>query len=244
MEQIIDLKSIKFVQLNNDEFAQFITGVSNLIQSATPEKLFISEKIFREFKEKLNELTEVGRQTRISKETQSIAELDKKRSELVVFLLSSFRVEQKNIITRRKDAATTLYTSCKNHLGIQLLPLRQKTHAINTLIKELNKEDNKKLIDILGVTDAITILTSYNHDLQKLLDGRAESQIANSSPSAKILREELTKLYKYITKCAFAMNITNKTDESTNFVNLINKLIEDTTIANHQRLAQVASSKK
>lgn len=243
MKKITDLKAIKITQLNNDEYAQFITGVVNLVQNATPEKIFLTEELFSTLKKKLNDLTNSVRQTRISKETAKITELDKKRGELVVFLLSSFRFEQKNIIKERKEAASFLYKVCKNYLGIQSLPIRQKSHAISGLILDLEKPENKEKLQVLGVTDALNALNQYNQEFQKLIEGRAESQLTNTLPNARKIRKEIDEIYKYITKCAFAMNITNKTEESSNFISLLNKLIEDTSNANKQRLGKITSTK-
>ena len=244
MELIVEVKPIKFSLLNNDEYAQFVTGVVNLAEIATLEKLFIDSKDFNVLKKKLDDLTEVGRQTRGSKETQRISELDKSRSDLVVFLLSLFRVEQKNIVSERKEAAKALYKECKNYLGIQSLPIRQKSHAISGLIKDLEKDNNKKHTTTLGVLESVASLKNYNQEVQKLIEGRAENQLVNTLPNAKKLRNEISELYKHITKCAYAMNIINKTEESSNFINLLNKLVEDTSFANKQRLAQIAVSKK
>lgn len=244
MEKIVNQKAINLIHLNNDEFAEFINGVVNLVETATPEKLFIKNDTLQLFKSKLSILTDATRQTRASKETEEIVSLDKQRNDLIVYILNTIKLEQKNPISEKRELAIFLYKEFRNYHGIQSLPIRQKSHAVSSLIVDLEKDIYKEKLANLGLSESISVLLKTNQDIQKLMEGRAENQLANTLPNVSKLRKEIQALYKYITKCAFAMNITNNSTQSTNFVNLLNKLVEDTILANKHRLSKISISSK
>ncbi|MDO5105111.1 DUF6261 family protein [Capnocytophaga sp.] len=244
MESILEIKGIKLGQLNNDEYAQFITEVVGLLGDTPLEKIFIKEEDFNQLKERLSLLSDVIRRARTSKETNSIAELDKQRNKLLVFLFSLLRVEKNNINKKRSDAATALYNESKNYLGIQKSPIRQKTHSVKGLLIDLNKPENKMHVATLGIENTLEALAECNQEFQKLVSNRSDNRMSNKLPSAQKLRNEISALYKHFTTCAYAMNIIHPTDESTNFINRLNRVIEEIMAINKQRLALVTSSKK
>lgn len=244
MKAIIDVKSVKLNQLNNDEYAHFMKSVANLIQNATLEKLSLEENDFEEFQNKLELLTDVVRQTRSSAETKKIVDLDKQRTKMLSFLLSSIKIGRNNIDEVNKESSVLLYNDIKNYYGIQTLPSRQKSNAIDGLLKDLSKSKNVLHINRLRLSEVIIELNKCNQEHQRLVEGRAESQFVNVLPNAKRMRDELNEMYKYFVTCAFASNVVKSSLESLNFIGLLNKLIEDTMGANKQRLSQVSSVKK
>lgn len=244
MKAIIDVKSVKLNQLNNDEYAHFMKSVANLIQNATLEKLSLEENDFEEFQNKLELLTDVVRQTRSSAETKKIVDLDKQRTKMLSFLLSSIKIGRNNIDEVNKESSVLLYNDIKNYYGIQTLPSRQKSNAIDGLLKDLSKSKNVLHINRLRLSEVIIELNKCNQEHQRLVEGRAESQFVNVLPNAKRMRDELNEMYKYFVTCAFASNVVKSSLESLNFIGLLNKLIEDTMLSNKQRLSQVSSVKK
>lgn len=237
------IKSIPVEKLNNDEYAQFVKGVLSLVSGATLEKLSVSETIFDGLHKNVELLTEASRQSRQSQDTEKITQIDKQRTEVLSYLLSSFRLEQKNIDSVRKAAASTLFKEFKNYVGTQSLPSRQKSQAIDAFVKDLKKPQSVTHLTILGLLRSVDALEDYNKKYQKLVEGRAESQIATSLINVKQVRKEANQYYKDIVKYAGAMNVIHPTLESGNFIALLNKLIDDTMLSNKQRLSQLASAK-
>lgn len=241
MDKIVEINGIRVEKLNNDEFAQFIKTTINLIEEATLDKLTIRPGWLQLLKRYLDDLTEASRQNRQSSETESISVLDKKRGQLVVLLLSSFRNERNHILENRKEAATYLYHLTRNFAGTQSLPTRQKSQTISALLKDLRKPLEAEYISTLGLTEVVDTLYEYNSECQRLIESRAESQISEVKINTKKVRLEASKLYRGIVKYAFATNLLHPTKESSNFVGLLNKLISDTMLANKQRLAQASA---
>ncbi len=243
MEELLDVKPARIEKLNNDEFAQFISSVLTLVEEASLEKLNLKQTLIDTLKRYQDDLTEASRQSRYNEETNKIIELDKQRGRLVVFLLTTFRNERNNVVVSRKEAAFALYNLSKNFSGIQSLPSRQKTQSINAFLKDLSSSVAKQHIDTLGVSEAITSLSDINAECQKLIEGRAENQISLVTINTRTVRKEASKLFRLLTRYASATQLLMKSKESTNFINLLNKLITDTMNANKQRLAQLGSSK-
>ena len=234
----LEINSIRLEKLNNDEFAQFIKVTLNLVQDVTLEKIGIQKELYESLQKRLDDLTEATRQSRQNAETHKIADLDKVRGKLVVFLLSSFRNERGNVVAKnRKEAASALYSLTKNFSGIQSLPLRQKTHTINALLKDLQKPENQKHIETLGLSDSVSTLLDYNQQCENLIQGRADSQLSVVKISSRIPRKEATELYRWLIKYAYATYLLHQNEENTSFIVRLNKLIVDTTLANKQRLA-------
>ncbi|ATA89439.1 hypothetical protein CGC58_06690 [Capnocytophaga stomatis] len=238
MKTLLEVKSVKFEQLNNDEYAQFMKSVLNLIQNASLEKLSLDQEVYDMLQKHHEDLTEATRQNRFSNETKRITELDKQRCNYLVFLLSSFRFEQKNAIVERKEAASVLHKNMRTYSGIQSLPLRQKSQTIEGFLKDINKPEFEQYVNTLGVRQTITSLAEVNKECQKLIEGRAESQITNTLINTKKVRREATKLYRYLTKCAVSSHTVFQSSESATFITLLNKLVTDTMNAHKLRTLQ------
>ena len=230
MENIKEIKVVRLEKLSIGEYAQFIKATISLVEKITPEKIGIKPELLSGLKKQSELLTEIIGQSYISKETKELA--------------SSFKVGRNNADRTKKEASVILYDVCKNYIGVQSLPVRTKTQFISSMINDLNKPENKAHIDTLGLSESLTALENNNKAYQNLSEGRAESQLANTFVSFKEVKKATNNLYKVLTKYAFATNLLTPTEESKSFMNLLNKLIEDTHNANKQRLAQAVLSKK
>lgn len=243
MEKYLDINPIRLEKLNNDEFAQFIKSMLTMVEEATPEKLGVQASILNKLRKCLEDLTEASRQNRQNEETTNINHLDKERGKLVVFLLTTFRNEKRNVIKTRKEAANALQIVSKNFSGIQSLPARQKSQTISALLKDLSKEGNKKHIDTLGLSEALASLEKYNEQCQKLIDSRAATQTSNAKINTKKIRKEASAWYRLLARFASASYLLHNSKENTTFLELLNKLIADTMTANKQRLVQSSANK-
>lgn len=244
MSTLMDISLPNLSRLNNDEYAQFLKGVIKLVNVATIEKLAIKQELFSAIENNLELLTEASRQSRSSKESENINRLDKQRSELLSYLLSSFRLGKKSSLESHREASSVLVTAFKNYTGVQSLPTRQKSQAIDALLKDLEKPEFSKHLKTLSLLHAVTSLKDANLKYQELIDVRAESQVSTKVINVKQIRKETQRLFKELARFAFSNNVINPSAESANFITLFNKLMDDTIIANKQRLSQTSASKK
>ncbi|AVM55325.1 DUF6261 family protein [Capnocytophaga sp. oral taxon 864] len=240
----IDISLPNVSKLNNDEYAQFIKGVVKLVNTTTVEKLGVKPELITAIEKNLDLLTEASRQSRSSKESENINRLDKQRNELLSYLLSSFRLGKKSSLQTQKDSAQILYLEFKNYKGVASLPTRQKSQAIDALVKDLEKPEIAKHLKTLGISHAVVPLKEANAKYQELVDVRAENQISNKVINVKKVRKETDLLYKDLARFVFANHIINASAETDNFTTLFNKLLDDTINANKQRLAQALITKK
>ena len=162
--------------------------------------------------------------------------LDKERDSLAVYLLATFRTERKTPIENKRLAAISLYNATKNYIGLQNLPNRQETQVIEGLIADLEKPEYTVHIATLGLTEVVSALKAKNLEYKELTQDRAENQITNKLESAKKVREQTNLQYDEIITRAFVNSVAVPSEETANFVNSINKLIEDTTNAYKQRM--------
>lgn len=243
MYTIVKVKTISLNSLNNNEYSQFLKSVENLVEVATTEKLYVKEDVFSSFKDHIKLLIDATNQSKSRHETKKLNELNKRRNELVIYLLSVFRVESKSTMQNKKEAGSMLYSQMKSYLGISKQPNRQKTNIIDSMIQDLSKTDNSKHLKVLGVNDVITELTEVNKQYSKLTEERAENQVKTVLPSVKELRKTTEKQYDLITNWAYASSLITPSDEATTFVKMINKLIDDTVSLRKQRMGMLKKIK-
>ena len=234
--EVIKIKSVYLSRFNNEEYTKFLSGVVGLLEKATLEKLHIEQELFDSFKENVSLLTDVSRRSTTSHETKELNELDKKRNELIVYLMSFFRMERKVPIETRKKAAGDLYEVAKPYQKMQQLPNRQKTQAVEGFLLDMGKETNVSYLKTLGLTSVISQLEAVNRKYSELTEGRAESQMANKVVGANSVRKKTDKQYAEIVMWAFSMSIITPSEESKKFVLMLNKLIDDTSHIYKQRI--------
>lgn len=244
MKNILEVKKVNLEVLNSVEYAHFLKNMLDISKGVELEHLNIEQEVLDKLVKCQEDLTEATRQVRFSAESQKINELDKQRDEYVSFFLSSLRIEQKNPMKQRKEAASILYKNLKSYLGIQKLPVGQKTQTINGLLVDISKADLKKNITLLGLDHAVTSLTKANENYHKEVAGRSENQLSNVLINSKKVRKEATELYRYLVKCVEGKYIVSQAQETASFITLLNKVVTDTMTANKMRLAQANAAKK
>ncbi|MDO4880360.1 MAG: DUF6261 family protein [Capnocytophaga sp.] len=244
MNYKVDISLPNAGKLNNDEYAQFMKGVVKLVNATTAEKLGLKPELITAIETNVELLTEASRQSRSSKESANIMQLDKQRNELLSYLLSSFRLGKKSSLATQKEAATILSLEFKSYKSVSALPTRQKSQAIDALVKDLEKPAINAHLQTLGLTHAVAPLKEANRKYQELVDVRAESQLNSKVIKVKQVRKATNDLFKDLARTTFAYHIVSPSQETTTFTNLLNKLIDDTITANKQRLAQALANKK
>ncbi|GET44846.1 DUF6261 family protein [Capnocytophaga felis] len=243
MSVLMDISLPNLVKLNNDEYAQFIKGAMGLIDENDLDKLAVRKELFTSIQKNLDLLTEASRQTRSSKESENINRLEKQRSELLSYVISSFRLAKKSSMESHKESAQVLVKEFKNYSRVASLPTRQKSQAIDALIKDLEKPEISKHLNALSVSHAVASLKQANTRYQELVGVRAETQATTPLINVKKVRKEAHVLYKELVRFAFSNNVIHPSEESKNFITLLSKLMEDTMNAYKQRLGQLKANK-
>lgn len=238
MNPIIKITEIYLPKFNNAEYTQFLSGVQKLVETATPARLGISEDFFSNFKTNIQKLTDIAKQSKTSDETVNLNELDIKRDNEAVYLLSTIRNDRKAPLADKRSAAISLYNLAKPYIGVQKLPNRQETQVIEGLITDLEKPENAANIAKLGLAEAVATLKETNLQYKILTAERAGNQAIQVLESAKKVRLVTDEEYDEIATRAFAASVATPTEESRNFVSGVNKLIGDTELAYKQRGAR------
>lgn len=237
MKKIEHIKNIQLSRLNNDEYTQFLKTTANYIYTIDLTTMNVENSLLDMFKNNINELTSSSRGKKISHNSKNLKELDKKRNELSVFLLSSIRLERKSPILHKKKSAEHLYRVVKNYFGLQVLPKRQKSHAIDSLVLELKKLENFNCIGDLLLSVVVDDLYLANQKYQTLIMDRAEEQIGNKKRTTISIRKETDIIYHNIITYIFAKSVIEPNQYTENFIKLQNKLISDTISSLKQRTA-------
>lgn len=110
--------------------------------------------------------------------------------------------------------------------------------TVQGLLNDLTKGELTAHVQTLGLTDEVSELGSLNSRYSSLLDARTNSQIVNAVEAAKPIRLEMDGLYDEMITTAWAFSIATPSEDLTNFVVFVNKLIDDTNTAYNQRIAQ------
>lgn len=236
MRTIIKIKELGLPKLNNSEYTQFLSNVVRLVETAGLNNVGVEEEVFLAFKQNVKQLSDLGTQTKSSTETQELAVLDKKRDEMVSYLIAHIKNERKTSIERKKNASLVLYNIAKPFTGIQNLPNRQETQQIETLISQITTKPNREHLATLGLEEVVTELQSSNQRYKEITATRADSQLESPLINTKKIRLETDKQYDYFTTMAFVYSVMYENQEIKNFVTSINKLIEDTNMAYKQRM--------
>lgn len=238
MVTITTIKDIQLKRLNNAEYTQFLSNVEAFITKATPAKLGLEDSLFSAYQTNVAKLTEIAKHTTASKETQTLETLDQERDSLVGYLLTSVRNERKSPIKARKEAATALYLTTKLYAGIQSMPNRQETQHIESLCTDLSHSENTAHIATLGLSEAVSALNTTNQKYKKLTADRTEAKVSLPTENIKQVRHTTDAQYTEITLRAFAQSVALPSAEASTFIASLNVLIDETSHAYKQRLAQ------
>lgn len=167
-------------------------------------------------------------QSRIASETARIAELDKQVDDLLSYFFSTVKTGYNHPIEAKRTAARALQNVMKPYFETQSLPQRQQVQTVDSLLKDLKKDENKAHLTALGLSEELVYLEEMNAEYMLLIESRAASQVANPVESAKPIRTVMYDQYDEIVTTAWAFSIASPSDALTVFITKVNKLIADT----------------
>lgn len=238
MATILKLQSINFPRLNNAEYTYFAGRVIDRILADTAEALHVPEEAFASYKANHDKMVDLVAQSRISEETAQIAEVDAEEDSVIVYINAAIRAAKSSPLSEKKTAATALYNATKPYIGMQRLPRRQQVQKVDGLLHDLAKEGLAAQIATIGLTEEVERLSALNARYGQLLSQRADSQVANVMEASKPVRAEMDAQYDEMVSTAWAFSIAVPSETLTGFIVFLNKLVNDTTTAYNQRMAQ------
>lgn len=249
-------------KLNNAEYRNFMiryyalafpSSVPEEEGSGSPSELSLSEgnptlgitgEEQEAFKADLDLLTDLVSQSRISDETASMQDLDKRRGDLVVYLTATISQARKNPIESQSMPARSLYNVIKPYIGIARLANQQETALIDGLLTDLAKETNATNITALGLTAVVDALREANAEYARLTSQRTSAKAAAIKDDSASVRARLDEQYDDMTTMAFVQSVANPSDEASLFISELNALIAETTALYNQRMGMARANKE
>jgi hypothetical protein len=229
---------------NNAEYAYVVNGLAEQILAAGAEKLHAPAEFLTQFQERCAILDNVVAVSRIADQTGEIVAMEKDIDNMLTAVLTAFRTTKSIPIPAKKAAARSLYNATKVYQGTQKLPQRQKAQTIKGLLLDLQKPELSVHIETLGLGAEIEQLTLLHARFGVLLNARANVQMQNSKVKSHELRQEIDILLDILMSAIWVHSLTDPSEEATEFINTINKLLADAETAFHQRKAKGESSKE
>ena len=250
MKQIVKVKNIGLAKLNNAEYTNFSTRVLTLMNQAgtiEPEggsALGVETEVQEEYDGLRATMNDIVAQSRISDLTAILADLDKQRDDLAVYLFKLLRSKKASPVAAERSAATSLYNLLKPYVGCQNLPTQQETVQIRGLLTDARKAENLPNVEALALANILTELESANDEYASLTEQRTEERAASRLDESKTVRARMDELYDYISTMAFVQSVASPTEATAAFVTNLNALIDETNALYNQRIAQAKRSKE
>ena len=249
MKQIVKVKNIGLAKLNNAEYTNFSTRVLSLLTQAGElteggSALGVEAEVQEEYDELRAMMNDIVAQSRISDLTAILANLDKQRGDLVVYLFKLLRSKKVSPQAAEKKAATSLYNLLKPYVGCQNLPTQQETVQLRGLLTDVRKSENLPNVETLSLTDILSELETANDEYASLTEQRTVERAANRLDESKTVRARMDLLYDYISTMAFVQSVASPTEATAAFVTNLNALIDETNALYNQRIAQAKRSKE
>ena len=249
MKTIVKIKEFGITRLNNAEYTNFSTRVLTLVEQAgtlEPDggsALGIEAEVQEEYETLLGTMNDIVAQSRISDHTAELADVDKQRDDLVVYLFNSIRNKKSSPVAAEKSAATSLYNVLKPYVGCYRSPSQQETVQIRGLLTDARKAENAPNVETLALTNILTELETANEEYASLTEQRTEERAASRLDESKTVRLRMDELYDYIATVAFVQSVAHPTDATATFVTNLNALIDETNALYNQRIAQAKRKK-
>lgn len=236
MERMITkINEMRLAKLNNAEYTNYMSRVCSLVETATIEKLGITEPTLQALQSTIQKMQDLVSQSRISDITAVLEDLDKKRDAIISYIMAEIKNKQKIPLEAMQKSAISLYNATKNYVGMQNLPNQQETQQINGFLMDCAKEVNAPNVTTLALDPMLQELKTVNDEYTNLTQERTNTEASTKIDNSKTVRQENEATYETIVTMAFVTSIANPTQEASTFVTNINALIEETNTLYNQR---------
>ena len=238
MRELIRLKNPGLTKLNNAEYLNLLTRAKGLILATGPDKLGIEADVMPSYTEYLNQLGDLVARSYAQAETPEMAELEKQRDALGMYIVDNVRNAQNVPIAAKAASGKALWLVVKPYEKFYALPNQQETMVINGLVNDLSKEENAEHVATLALADYVAELATVNARYQMLTDQRTSQRAAEKTADSATLRKELDVLYDYVTTVAFCESVAKPTEATAQFITELNAVVAEINALYNQRVAQ------
>lgn len=195
----------------------------------------LSPEFIHKMKGNLLLLADAVNESRISHETEEAALHDANRDNLVIYITTHILRAGTLPLEAECDAGKFLYKVIKPYIGVARIPVAQKSVAIQGLLIDLRKEENKEYVTTLGLDAYLAELEKENNTYIALSSARTQSRAANKKESGSDIRKRLNGQYDDMVMLAQSFSVVKPSVKAATFINNLNQLIAETVTAYNQR---------
>lgn len=251
--------TIPILRFTNAEYLAYLNSVIAFLPAGKPEEWneddrpiiesLVDEDILKngapaiglsaEFVQRLEKdlllLADVVNESRISQETEEVALHEKNRDNLLIYITTRISRSERLPLEAERDAGKFLYKVIKPYIGIARLPAAQESAAIQGMLIDLRKEENKEYVTILGLDVYLTELEKENNAYINLTSARTQNRAANKKESGAEIRKRLDEQYDDLVMLAQSFSVAQPSAKASTFIDNLNQLISETVTTYKQR---------
>lgn len=256
MGSYVKIKSIGLEKLNNSEYTNYMGRFRALVPPLAEEEdrpviesysltssLGITREQLDAFDADYRLMINLVKQSRISDETAVLADLDKRRDDLVVYFTTTVSQMRRSPIAIQAEAAKHLYNVVKPYIGIYKSANQQETQQIEGLLHDMALAENAAGVEALSLTLILDELRTVNKEYATVTGQRTANKVAASLENSKAVRARMNDLYDDMVTMAFVQSVANPSDETAAFVTAVNALIDETIALYNLRIGVLKGTK-
>lgn len=193
--------------LHHSEFGQFIDRFINDFSEANLNLNADADfkTLFDDLKSKVPAYNKSLVQIRENENTKKIAELDKERDNDFQALRDRIKPYRNAKKYQQKKAYNTLKILLDEYKNIATLSYEEETKKIGSLLSSLKSEDYQPHITALKIEEFTSELEKSNTAFNTLFGERSAQNIGKESYDTKVLRKEITDIYRKLTNYIIAV---------------------------------------
>ena len=201
------LNPIYLQGLHHSEFGQFIDRFINDFSEANLNLNADADfkTLFDDLKSKVPAYNKSLVQIRENENTKKIAELDKERDNDFQALSDRIKPYRNAKKYQQKKAYNTLKILLDEYKNIATLSYEEETKKIGSLLSSLKSEDYQPHITALKIEEFTSELEKSNTAFNTLFGERSAQNIGKESYDTKVLRKEITDIYRKLTNYIIAV---------------------------------------
>ncbi len=224
--------------MNNREYLNLMTRTGGWIDTIGFAALGIEEEAMTRYNQLLEMLGNLVAHSYAQAETPEMAELEKQRDALGLYIIDNVRNAQNVTIANVAAAARALWPDLKPYEKFYSLPNQQETMMLDGMTRDLKSEKNAPYVATLGLTTFVDELEALNDRYEQLTTQRTSQRNAEKMPDGDTVRKEMDLLYDYITTVAFCESVAKPTQATARFISELNAVIDEINALYNQRTGQ------
>ena len=236
MRNLIKVKNPGLTKLNNREYLNLMTRTGGWIDTIGFAALGIEEEAMTRYNQLLEMLGNLVAHSYAQAETPEMAELEKQRDALGLYIIDNVRNAQNVTIANVAAAARALWPDLKPYEKFYSLPNQQETMMLDGMTRDLKSEKNAPYVATLGLTTFVDELEALNNRYEQLTTQRTSQRNAEKMPDGDTVRKEMDQLYDYITTVAFCESVAKPTQATARFISELNAVIDEINALYNQRM--------